>query len=121
MEKEKKYHKIDASGQILGRLAARVAVLLRGKQKAAWLPYLEPKDEVAVFNTDQIKVTGKKMKQKLYIHHTGYHGGLKSESLEKMFERDSRLVLREAVYGMLPKNKTRDKTIKNLKMFKKEI
>jgi len=121
MEKEKKIHKIDASSQILGRLATQIAVLLRGKQKAAWLPYLEPSDEVVVYNTDKIKVTGKKMKQKLYIHHTGYHGGLKMETLEKMFERDSRLVLREAVYGMLPKNKTRDKIIKNLKLYKKEI
>lgn len=118
---EKKIHNIDAKGKILGRLATQVAVLLRGKQKASFLPYIEPKDEVAVFNTDKIKVTGKKMKQKMYRHHTGYPGGLKECSLEDLFERDSRLVLREAVYGMLPKNKTRDKTIKNLKLFKKEL
>jgi len=118
---EKKIHTIDASGRILGRLAVSVAVLLRGKQKAGFLPYLSPQDEVVVFNTDQIKVSGKKMKQKLYIHHTGYPRGLRSESLEDRFSRDSRLVLREAVYGMLPKNKTRDKTIKNLRLYKKEI
>lgn len=118
---KKKIYTIDANGKILGRLATQVAVLLRGKDRSGWLPCLEPKNEVVVFNTDRIKVTGKKMKQKLYIYHTGYPGGLKKEALEKKFNRDSRQVLREAVYGMLPKNRTRDKIIKNLKLFKGEI
>ena len=121
MEKEEKIQTIDASGQVLGRLATQIAVILRGKQKIGWLPHLEPKNKAVVFNTDKIKVTGKKMKQKLYIHHTGYLGSLKKESLAAAFERDSRVVLREAVYGMLPKNKTRDKTIKNLKLYKGEM
>lgn len=118
---DKKEYIIDASGKILGRLAAQVAVLLRAKQKPDFLPYMTPKEEVAVFNTDKIKVTGKKMKQKVYIHHTGYLGSLKKEILEKAFQEDSREVLRAAVYGMLPKNKTRDKIIKNLKPYKSEI
>jgi large subunit ribosomal protein L13 len=121
MESAKKNQQIDASGKILGRLATQVAVILRGKQKIGWLPHLEPKNEVVVFNTDEIKVTGKKMEQKFYIHHTGYPGGLRKKSLGEVFEKDSRTVLREAVYGMLPKNRTRDKTIKNLKLFKGEI
>jgi large subunit ribosomal protein L13 len=117
----KSEYTLDAAGKILGRLATQAVVLLRGKNKAGWLPNIEPKNTVKVFNTDAIKVTGKKIEQKLYIHHTGYPGGLKSEALGKKFERDSREVLREAVYGMLPKNKTRDKTIKNLKLYKGEI
>lgn len=113
-----KKYQIDADNKILGRLATRVAVLLRGKNQAAWLPYVEPENEVTVFNTDKIKVTGKKLRQKLYIHHTGYPKGLRTENLEKKLSRDSRWVLREAVYGMLPKNRTRDKIIKNLKLYK---
>ncbi|MBU1102420.1 50S ribosomal protein L13 [Patescibacteria group bacterium] len=121
MEAVKKIHTIDASRKILGRLASEVAVLLRGKQKPGFLPYIQPKDEVIVLNTDKISVTGKKMEQKKYIHHTGYPGGLREKTLEEFFASDSRLVLREAVYGMLPKNRTRDKIIKNLKMYKGEI
>lgn len=116
-----KPHQIDAAGKVLGRLATQVVTLLRGKQKIGWLPYLEPKNKVVVFNTDKIVVTGKKMKQKLYIYHTGYPGGLKKEVLEKKFNRDSRQVLWAAIYGMLPKNRTRDKIIKNLKLYKGEI
>jgi len=118
---EKKIHTINASGQILGRLATSVAVFLRGKHKAGFLPYLEPREVVAVFNTDKIKVSGKKMKQKLYIYHTGYPGGLRKKNLEVAFANDSRWVLREAVYGMLPKNRTRDKIIKNLRLYKGEV
>ncbi len=116
-----KPYQIDAAGKVLGRLATQVVTLLRGKQKIGWLPYLEPKNKVVVFNTDKIVVTGKKMKQKLYIYHTGYPGGLKKEALEKKFNRDSRQVLWAAIYGMLPKNRTRDKIIKNLKLYKGEI
>jgi len=112
---------IDASDKILGRLATQVAVLLRGKHKPSFLPNIQPQEEVTVFNTDKIKVSGKKMRQKLYIHHTGYPGGLRKERLVEAFEHDSRWVLREAVLGMLPKNKTRSKIIKNLKLFKGEM
>lgn len=118
---EKKKHTIDAKGKILGRLAVEAAVLLRGKNTATFLPRITPQDIVKVFNTDLIKFTGKKLKQKMYRHHTGYPGGLKEMSLAKLFAKDSREVLMLAVYGMLPKNRTRDKTIKNLKLFKGEI
>jgi len=117
---EKKEYKLNAAGKILGRLASEVAVLLRGKNSAKFLPHITPQNEVTVFNIDKIKVTGKKMKQKIYRHHSGYPGGLKEESLKNLFERDSRKVLRRAVYGMLPRNRTRDKTIKNLKLYKGE-
>jgi len=115
---EKKEYQIDAAGKILGRMATQAAVLLRGKNTASWLPYITPQNEVIIFNTDKIKVTGKKMEQKFYRHHTGYPGGLKEESLAKLLERDSREVIKLAIYGMLPRNKTRDKIIKNLKLFK---
>lgn len=118
---EKKEYQIDAAGKILGRLAVQVAVWLRGKDLANFLPYLTPSNTVVVFNTDRIKVTGQKMKQKIYHRHSGYPGGLKSESLDKLLARDSREVVRLAVYGMLPKNRTRDKTIRNLKLYKGKI
>ena len=120
MKSEVKKYEIEATGKVLGRLAVQVAVLLRGKNEAHFLPRLTPTNQVAVFNTDKIKVTGKKMEQKIYRHHTDYPGHLKEEVLWKLFARDSRWVLKEAVYGMLPKNRTRDKVIKNLKMFKSE-
>ncbi|MBI4708815.1 MAG: 50S ribosomal protein L13 [Candidatus Portnoybacteria bacterium] len=111
---EQKTHKIDAKDQILGRLAVKVAVLLRGKGKPAFLRYLDAGDRVEVSNIEKIKFTGKKLKQKSYWRHSGYPGGLKEESLEKVFEKDPAKVLRQAVLGMLPKNRTRAKIIKRL-------
>ncbi len=113
-----KEYQIDAKGKILGRLAVEAVVLLRGKNAATFLPRLTPTNIVKVFNTDLIRFSGKKLKQKMYRYHTSYPGGLKEESLEKLFAKDSREVLKKAVYGMLPKNRTRDKVIKNLKLFK---
>jgi len=118
---EGKKYQIDAAGKTLGRMAVEAVVLLRGKNTASWLPYITPQNQVTIFNTDKIKVTGKKTEQKIYRHHTGYPGGLKEESLASLLERDSREVVKLAVYGMLPRNKTRDKTIKNLKLFKGEL
>lgn len=117
---QKSEYKIDAAGKILGRLATEAAVLLRGKNKPGFLPHITPENQVMIFNTDKLRVSGKKMKQKSYFRHSGYPGGLKEESLAKLFARDSREVVRRAVYGMLPKNRTRDKIIKNLKLYKQE-
>lgn len=111
-------HTIDASGKILGRLAVEAAVLLRGKNRSDFVPYLDRGEAVAVINTDKIKVTGRKLKQKIYYRHSGYPGGLKARRLEEMMVNDSREVVRQAVYGMLPKNKLRDKMIKRLKLYK---
>lgn len=116
-----KEHIIDAKGKILGRLAVEAAVLLREKNTPNFLPRITPQDIVKVANTDLMKFSGKKVKQKMYYSHSGYPGGLKTISLEKLFAKDSREVLKLAVYGMLPKNRTRDKIIKNLKLFKGEI
>lgn len=111
-------HTIDASGKILGRLAVEAAVLLRGKNKPDFTPRLDAGHEVTVINTDKIRVTGRKLKQKIYYQHSGYPGGIRARRLEEMLEKDSREVVRQAVYGMLPKNKLRDRMIKRLKLYK---
>lgn len=118
---ESKKYEIDAKGKILGRVAAEAAVLLRGKNSADFLPYLEPKNKVIIFNIEEVKVTGKKLKQKMYYRHSGYPGGLKQENLEKLMQRDPCQAMRLAVYGMLPKNRTRDKIIKNLELYRNKI
>jgi len=108
-------HEIDAQGKILGRLATEIAVLLRGKENPNFLLNKDTGGFVTVKNVDKIKVTGKKMEQKLYRHHTGYLGGLKAELLKDLFERNPGEVLRRAVMGMLPKNRLRSKQIRRLK------
>lgn len=113
-------HTIDAADKILGRLAVEIANLLRGKHKSDFVPYLNKGDDVIVINTDKIRVTGQKLKKKIYYHHSGYPGGIKQINLEEFLKKDSREVIRKAVYGMLPKNKLRDKVIKKLKLYKKE-
>ena len=115
MNIERKTHHIDASGKVLGRLASQIAVLLRGKHRPDFLPNKDTGDFVVVKNAAQIKLTGKKMEKKIYYRHTGYLGGLKKIPLRKIYERDSREILRRAVSGMLPKNKLRSIQIKRLK------
>ena len=113
-------HTIDATNMILGRLAVEIANLLRGKHRPDFVPYLNKGDDVIVTNTDKIRVTGQKLKKKIYYHHSGYPGGIKEIKLEEFLKKDSREVIRKAVYGMLPKNKLRDKVIKKLTLYKKE-
>lgn len=112
---------IDASGKILGRLAGEIVMTLQGKTAPDFDPAQLSKNKVAVYNTDHIRVTGKKPLQKLYRHHSGYPGGLKEETLERMLARDSRVVLRHAVAGMLPKNRLRPRMLKNLTLYKGPI
>lgn len=108
-------HTIDATDKVLGRLATRIAILLRGKHKPDFVPYEDMGDFVVVKNVDKVKLTGKKKEQKKYYHHSGYLGGLKEVPLEKIFKRKPGEVLKRAVLGMLPKNKLRTKQIKRLK------
>jgi large subunit ribosomal protein L13 len=115
---ERKTHTIDATGKVLGRLATEIAVLLRGKHKPDFVPYLDMGDFVVVKNVREIKLTGKKAEQKKYYRHSGYLGGLKELPFKKIFEKDPAWVLRKAVFGMLPKNKLRAKQIKRLKIEK---
>ena len=107
-------YKIDATDKILGRLASEVAVKLRGKNSPDFDPAKFSGNKVMVSNADKIKFTGKKLSQKLYRQHSGYHGGLREEKLSDLLKRDYRQVLKQAVMGMLPKNKLRSKFIKNL-------
>jgi large subunit ribosomal protein L13 len=99
----------------LGRLAAEIAVLLRGKQKSDFVPYRDMGDFVIVKNVSKLRITGKKMEQKKYFYHSGYLGGLKEVPLKKLFETNPAEVLKKAVFGMLPKNKLRVEQIKRLK------
>ena len=109
----KTYH-IDAKGKVLGRLASRIAVILTGKHKPEYIPYLDKGDKVVVKNVSEMKITGKKMKQKKYYRHSGYPGGLKTKTLEEVFSKNPAEVLRRAVWNMLPKNKLRKQRIKRL-------
>lgn len=112
-----KTYYIDAEGKILGRLASRIAVILIGKNKVGYVPYLDKGDAVVVKNADKIKVTGKKMKDKTYIHYTGFPQGLRMESLESLMSRKPAEALRKAVSGMLPKNKLRKQRLANLYIY----
>jgi len=115
-EKKRITRTIDASDKPLGRLAQEVAKILRGKDKPDFMPHKDTGAFVVVENINKIKITGKKLKQKIYYHHSGYPGGLKKIPMEKVFKKDPGEVLRRAVWGMLPKNKLRAKMIKRLKI-----
>src|SRR3990167_5219286 len=105
---------IDATDQVLGRLATQVAILLRGKNKPLFRPYLLCGDKVMIINASKIRVTGNKMHDKLYYRHTGYIGHLKSTSMEELYRKNPSEIIRRAVRGMLPKNKLQDIWMKNL-------
>jgi large subunit ribosomal protein L13 len=108
---------IDANGQVLGRLATRIARMLIGKDKPTYTPFLDCGDHVVVINAERVKLTGNKMDQKMYRHHSGYPGGLKEVSIRALMQRRPEEVLREAVLGMLPKNKLRARRAKKLRVY----
>lgn len=112
---------LDASTQSLGRLAAKAAHILMGKDRPTFERHVKKAASVAVINTDGLLLTGRKLKQKIYYRHSGYLGNLKEISAERMKKIDSRRIIRKAVMGMLPKNKLRDKIIKNLKIYKGSV
>lgn len=111
---------LDAAGMILGRLATQVANGLRGKGKPSFRPNIVCGDKIVVTNASKMKVTGNKLQDKTYYHHTGYLGHLKSESLGDIFKKNPGEVLKRAVSGMLPKNKLRKLWLKNLTIFNGE-
>ena len=100
---ERKWYVVDATGYTLGRLASEVAKVLRGKNKAIFTPHIDTGDYVIVINADKITVTGKKMDQKIYYHHSDYVGGMKEATLKEMMEKKPEKVIELAVKGMLPK------------------
>jgi large subunit ribosomal protein L13 len=114
---ERKWFVIDAKGKTLGRVAARVASIVRGKEKVVYVPHQEVGDFVIVVNADKIVVTGRKAKQKLYHHHTGYVGGLKTTTFEQLIIRHPVWPLEKAVKGMLPKGPLGRKLFLNVKMY----
>ncbi|MEJ7818305.1 MAG: 50S ribosomal protein L13 [Thermoleophilaceae bacterium] len=108
---------VDASGQTLGRLATRIADVLRGKTKPEYTPHCDVGDFVIVVNAKQISVTGNKRQAKLYHRHTGYPGGLKTRTLNDMLERRPEEVIRKAVKGMLPRNRLARQQLRKLKVY----
>jgi large subunit ribosomal protein L13 len=115
---KRQWHLFDASKESFGRLASKAAVLLRGKNKLNFAPNVDGGDYVVVINSDNLKYTGRKGKNKIYYRYSGYIGGIKSISLDDQIKKDSREVIRKAVYRMLSKNRLRDQMIKRLKVYK---
>lgn len=116
-EVERAWHVVDAEGQTLGRLAARVATILRGKHKPSFTPSVDCGDYVIVLNADKIRVTGNKLEDKIYYRHSGYPGGLREINLRRQLERYPTRPVELAVKGMLPKSKLGRKMIKKLKVY----
>ena len=115
---ERKWYVVDAAGVPMGRLASRVASVLRGKNKPTYTPNVDTGDFVIVINTDKVVLTGKKLEDKFYRYHTGYIGGLKEISYKKLMAEKSDLAVYEAVKGMLPKNSLGRAMIKKLRVYK---
>ena len=100
---DRKWYVVDAEGQVLGRLASQVANILRGKNKPIYTPNVETGDYVIIINADKAVLTGKKLDQKFYYHHSGYAGGLKATSYRRLMAEKPELAVRHAIVGMLPK------------------
>ena len=115
---ERKWYVVDGAGVPLGRLATKVASVLRGKNKPTFTPNVDTGDFVIVINTDKVVLTGKKLEDKFYRYHTGYIGGLKEISYKKMMAEKSDLAVYEAVKGMLPKNSLGRAMLKKLRVYK---
>ena len=114
---KRQWHVIDASGKTLGRLATQIASLLMGKHKPIFSPNLDTGDFVIVINADKVRVTGNKAKQKIYYRHSGYPGGLKSITLEKMMQTNPTRVIEHAVKGMLPHTRLGASMKKKLRVY----
>jgi large subunit ribosomal protein L13 len=111
------WHVIDAEGQVLGRIATEAAMLLRGKHKPTWAPHFDGGDHVVVVNAAAISVSARKLTDKTYYRHSGYPGGIRSESLEHLLARDPERVIRLAVRGMLPKGPLGRRQLKRLRVY----
>ncbi|MBQ3079720.1 MAG: 50S ribosomal protein L13 [Clostridia bacterium] len=114
---ERKWYVIDAEGLVLGRLASQVALMLRGKHKPTFTPHVDTGDYIIVVNTDKIVLTGRKLDQKIYYHHTGHPGGMKETKYRVLMANKSEFALKKAVRGMLPKGPLGNKMFKKLKVY----
>ena len=113
----KKWVVVDAEGQILGRFASEVAMILRGKRKPCFTPHSDCGDNVIIINAEKIQLTGKKMDEKYYVHYTGYPGGQRFRTVKEQLNRKPIAVLEHAIRGMLPKNKLGDAIYRNLYVY----
>jgi len=116
----RKWYVVDASGQVLGRLASQVARILMGKENPKYTPFLDTGDHVIVINAEKVKMTGMKAEAKVYHHYTGYPGGLRSEDFRKRFARKPELIIEDAVERMLPKTKLGKQMKTKLKVYRGE-
>ncbi len=114
---DRKWYVIDATDQVLGRLAAKVAGVIRGKNKAIFTPNMDTGDFVIVINADKVKMTGKRELQKTYFRHSGYPGGGRTTSFAELMEKKPEAVIEKAVKGMLPKNRLGRKLVRKLKVY----
>ena len=116
-EVERKWYVVDAEGKTLGRVASQVATVLRGKNKPTFTPHVDCGDYVIVINAEKVEVTGKKRKEKVYKHHTGYPGGLRETTFDKLIAKKPEEIIRHAVKGMMPKGKLGRQMYKKLKVY----
>jgi large subunit ribosomal protein L13 len=116
-EVQRDWFLVDAEGQVLGRLATEIASRLKGKHKPTYTPHVDTGDFIIVVNAGKVVLTGNKLKDKIYYHHTGYPGGIKSVSAGKLLQEKPEEVLRKAVRGMLPKNTLGRAMLKKLKIY----
>jgi large subunit ribosomal protein L13 len=116
-ELEYKWYLVNADGKVLGRLATELAKILRGKNKPTYTPHVDTGDFVIVVNAGKVTLTGKKMKDKIYYHHTGYPGGIKEMNAEKLLAKKPTEMIRMAVRGMLPKNSLGRQMLRKLKIY----
>lgn len=114
---KKEWFVVDAENEVLGRLAARVAMVLRGKHKPSFTPHVDCGDYVIVINADKIRLTGLKWDQKKYVHHTGYPGGQRYTSVKELLAKKPESIVEKAVKGMLPKNRLGADMFRNLKVY----
>jgi len=114
---KRKWFLVDADGKTLGRLAAKVATLLRGKHKPTFTPHVDTGDHVVIVNAEKIRLTGNKMEYKTYSYHTGYPGGLKTLTAEHIHKKDPTKLLTRAIEGMLPKNPLGNQMAKKLRVY----
>lgn len=115
---DRKWYVVDAKDAVLGRLATKVATYLRGKNKPVFTPNADTGDFVIVINADRIRLTGKKLSDKVYYHHSGYIGGIKAQTAKEMLEKKPEKIIEKAVWGMLPKNTLGRAMLKKLKVYK---
>lgn len=114
----RKWHVVDADGMVVGRLATRIAMILRGKNKPIFTPHVDTGDFVIIVNADKVRFTGNKLEQKIYYRHTGYIGGIKQKTAGDIMKTTPERILMSAVRGMLPKNRLGRQQLKKLKVYR---